>query len=93
MFFHFAVTDLFVIIVPCSGGSVEVLLKEGEDKCAEVLPKEGEDKCVVAGVAVGVVALVKAVDVAMCEKGNVEKSAEQLDKELDNYHSGAMNVD
>nr|CAB3467709.1 unnamed protein product [Digitaria exilis] len=27
-------------------------------------------------------------------KGNVEKSAEQLDKELDNYHSGsAMNVD
>ena len=56
MFFHFAVTDLFVIIVPCSGGSVEVLLKEGEDKC------------VVAGVAVGVVALVKAVDVAMCAR-------------------------
>lgn len=26
-------------------------------------------------------------------KGNVEKSADQLDKELDNYHSGAMNVD
>lgn len=26
-------------------------------------------------------------------KGPVEKSAEQLDKELDNYHSGAMNVD
>ena len=26
-------------------------------------------------------------------KGNVEKSAEQLDKELDKYHSGAMNVD
>ena len=25
-------------------------------------------------------------------KGNVEKSAEQLDKDLDNYHSGAMNV-
>jgi len=68
MFFHFAVTDLFVIIVPCSGGSVEVLLKEGADKCAEVLPKEGEDKCVVAGVAVGVVALVKAVDVAMCAR-------------------------
>jgi hypothetical protein len=47
---------------------VEVLLKEGEDKCAEVLPKEGEDKCVVAGVAVGVVALAKAVDVAMCAR-------------------------
>ena len=49
---------------------MEVLLKEGEVKCAEVLPKEGEDKCVVAGVAVGVgvVALVKAVDVAMCER-------------------------
>ena len=67
MFFHFAVTNLFVIIVPCSGGSVEVLLKEGEVKCAEVLPKE-EDKCMVAGVAVGIVALVKAVDVAMCER-------------------------
>ncbi|GJN00124.1 hypothetical protein PR202_ga17287 [Eleusine coracana subsp. coracana] len=26
-------------------------------------------------------------------KAPVEKSAEQLDKELDNYHSGAMNVD
>jgi THO complex subunit 4 len=26
-------------------------------------------------------------------KGPVEKSAEQLDKELDSYHSGAMNVD
>ncbi|KAF0903654.1 hypothetical protein E2562_028357 [Oryza meyeriana var. granulata] len=26
-------------------------------------------------------------------KGPAEKSAEQLDKELDNYHSGAMNVD
>ncbi|KAJ1258898.1 hypothetical protein BS78_10G111300 [Paspalum vaginatum] len=26
-------------------------------------------------------------------KGNVEKSAEQLDKELDNYHTGAMNID
>ncbi|CAL5052250.1 unnamed protein product [Urochloa decumbens] len=26
-------------------------------------------------------------------KGNVEKSADQLDKELDSYHSGAMNVD
>ncbi|XP_066371395.1 THO complex subunit 4D-like [Miscanthus floridulus] len=25
-------------------------------------------------------------------KGNVDKSAEQLDKDLDNYHSGAMNV-
>ena len=68
MFFHFAVTDLFVIIVPCSGGSVEVLLKEGEVKCAEVLPKEEEDKCMVAGVAVGIVALVKAVEVAMCER-------------------------
>ncbi|OEL25851.1 THO complex subunit 4D, partial [Dichanthelium oligosanthes] len=26
-------------------------------------------------------------------KGNVEKSAQQLDEELDNYHSGSMNVD
>jgi THO complex subunit 4 len=26
-------------------------------------------------------------------RGNAEKSAKQLDKELDNYNSGAMNVD
>jgi hypothetical protein len=76
---------LLVIIVLHSGGSVKVLLKEGEEKGVGV-------------VLAGGVALVRAVDVGvdvaiMCERHLWGLSAEQLDKELDNYHSGAMHVD
>lgn len=57
---------LFVIIVLCPGGNVEVLFKE-EDKGVVVLPKEGEGKCVAADAAVAVVAF-RAADVAMCAR-------------------------
>ena len=59
----------FVIIVLCPGGSVEVLFKE-EDKGVVVFLKEGEGKCAAAdvAVAVAVVALDRAVAVAMCAR-------------------------
>lgn len=47
---------------------MEALLKEEVVKCVEVLLKEGEVRCEVAAVAVGVAALVRAVDVAMCAR-------------------------
>ena len=57
----------FVIIVLCPGGSVEVLFKE-EDKGVVVFLKEGEGKCAAVAAAVAVVALFRAVAVAMCAR-------------------------